>query len=124
MTGWISSTQPISSVEYGRMSADHDGPSPERPALVLLVDDDRSLLSLMSTWLKSAGYEVAAYTSFVEAKRYLAEHRPDVLITDVRLGAFNGLQLAVMAKQAHPLAVVVALTGYDDAVLRQEATKA
>ncbi len=45
----------------------------------------------------------------------------DVLITDVRLGAFNGLQLVVRAKSISPDVVAVVLTGFDDHVLHQEA---
>ena len=35
---------------------------------------------------------------FEKARRILREQTFDALITDVRLGAFNGLQLAVMAR--------------------------
>src|SRR5439155_23034991 len=58
------------------------------------------------------------------AKTYLAANKPDVLISDVRLGAFNGLQLIVFAKLQHPEMIAIVLTGYDDPVLRAEAAHA
>ena len=39
---------------------------------------------------------------------------PDLLITDIRLGAFNGLQLLIGATPPVPAIVI---TGFDDAVL-------
>ena len=47
-----------------------------------------------------------------------------MLISDVRLGAFNGLQLVVYAKLEHPDMIAIVLTGFDDPVLRTEAAHA
>lgn len=88
---------------------------------VLLVDDDLTVLRLMTGWLTLAGHEVIPCTTFESAKRALATDTPEVLVTDVRLGAFNGLQLVVLAKVDHPEMRAIVLTGYDDPVLREEA---
>jgi two-component system response regulator YesN len=47
----------------------------------------------------------------------------DALITDVRLGAFNGLQLAVMARDIQPNIQVIVFSGFDDPVLRADAER-
>ena len=49
---------------------------------------------------------------------------PDALVADVRLGDYNGLQLVHLMKQRNPSAVVIAISGIDDPVLRTEAAKA
>lgn len=54
------------------------------------------------------------------ALRLLAEHRPDLLMTDVRLGAYNGLQLIAMAPRAIPAIVV---TGFSDPVIEADAAR-
>ena len=54
--------------------------------------------------------------------RYLANHTPDILLTDLRLGAYNGLQLALLVREVHPDVAVVVLSGYDP-VLRKEAAQ-
>ena len=90
----------------------------------LIVDDDQALLRLMKTWLTGIGFEVETFDRFEPAKIRLMGSAPDVLITDVRLGAFNGLQLVVLAKLANPELVAVVLTGFDDRVLRKEAADA
>lgn len=64
---------------------------------------------------------MVASRSFEEARRILREQSFDVLITDVRLGAFNGLQLAVIAHGLWPSIRVVVFSGFDDPVLRAEA---
>ena len=88
---------------------------------VMLVDDDPALLTLMKGWAMRAGHEAIGFSRFDAAKDYLATTTPDALIADVRLGAFNGLQLVVQAKLDHPELIAIVLTGYDDPVLRKEA---
>jgi DNA-binding NtrC family response regulator len=89
---------------------------------VVLVDDDRPLLDVLTTLLQDAGCIVTPFERFQDAKTYLrSREAPDILVTDVRLGAFNGLQLAVMFNLGHPQLMKVVITGYDDPVLRKEA---
>jgi DNA-binding response OmpR family regulator len=87
-------------------------------ARILIVDDDQAYLAGMKELLEDAGYEVFLAGSFEDGKLVLRDHRPDLLIVDVRLGAFNGLQLLSTA-QVHIPAIVV--TGFDDTVLRADA---
>ena len=87
-------------------------------ARVLIVDDDEVYLDGMKELLEEAGYEVSVATSYDSGKYELREHAPDLLIIDVRLGAFNGLQL-ISTGQVHIPAIVV--TGFDDTVLRADA---
>ena len=88
---------------------------------VLLVDDDISLLQAIQQAFTEAGEEVVAHSTFEGARRALRERSFGALLTDVRLGAFNGLQLAVIARDAYPDIRVVVFSGFDDAVLRHEA---
>lgn len=90
---------------------------------VLLVDDDRSLLRLVSEWLTGGGFSVVACDCFEDAKQELASWEPDVLLTDLRLGAFNGLQLVILAKQQHEHTRTVVMSAFDDPTLRQEAAR-
>lgn len=87
----------------------------------LLVDDDPSLLDALERAFAEADEDVAAYGSFEEARRALQNTTFDALVTDVRLGEFNGLQLAVIARDTYPDIRVIVFSGYDDPVLRTEA---
>ena len=94
------------------------------PKHVLMVDDDEAVLDMFTGLLRQAGHEVTSFSRFENAKAYLSVAKPDVLISDVRLGAFNGLQLVVFAKLQHPEMIAIVLTGFDDPVLRTEAAHA
>ena len=87
-------------------------------ARVLIVDDDQVYLAGMKELLEDAGYEVFLANNFEDGKIVLRDRAPDLLIVDVRLGAFNGLQL-LSTGQVHIPAIVV--TGFDDSVLRADA---
>nr|MBA3884527.1 response regulator [Acidobacteriota bacterium] len=47
----------------------------------------------------------------------------DALVTDVRLGEYNGLQLAVIARDLQPNIRIIVYSGYNDPVLREEAER-
>src|SRR3954447_8688632 len=88
---------------------------------ILIVDDDVALLQSVTAAFTAAGEAVTSCSSFEEAKQTLRTTPHDVLITDVRLGAFNGLQLALLARDLYPNITLVVFSGFDDPVLRAEA---
>ena len=87
----------------------------------LLVDDDASLLDALQRSFTEAGEQIVACASFAEARRALQTTHFDALITDVRLGEFNGLQLAVIGREVYPDIRLIVFSGFDDPVLRTEA---
>jgi DNA-binding NtrC family response regulator len=88
---------------------------------VLIVDDDLNLLEAMQRSLKDVVQTVVACETFEKARQVLKDQPFDGLITDVRLGAFNGLQLAVMARDMYPDMRLIVFSGFDDPVLRADA---
>jgi DNA-binding NtrC family response regulator len=88
---------------------------------LLIVDDDVSLLDAMERALRDSLRLVVACDSFEKARQMLKDQPFDALITDVRLGAFNGLQLAVMARDMYPNMRLIVFSGFDDPVLRADA---
>jgi DNA-binding response OmpR family regulator len=89
---------------------------------VFVVDDEPALAESLKLGLQNHGHDVEMSRSFEDARRRLLAETFDVLITDVRLGAFNGLQLAVIARGNNPAMRIVVFSGFDDPVLREEAT--
>lgn len=88
---------------------------------VLIVDDDETTLEELAAVVADAGYIVETRSRFEDAKRALAAAPPDILVTDIRLGAYNGLQLALQMRDLRPEGPIVALSAFDDAMLRQQA---
>ena len=62
-------------------------------ARILVVDDDLDLLHLISVRLKAAGYEVLQAVSGELALGIFREHRPQLVITDLRMEEMDGLTL-------------------------------
>jgi DNA-binding response OmpR family regulator len=91
------------------------------PKKVLLVEDDDANRTLLARLIRKEGYEVLTAATFLEGRRLLQTEHPDLLITDVRLGEFNGLQLIVGVRERTP---TIVLTAYADAVIEAETRKA
>jgi len=85
---------------------------------VLIVDDDPLLLDTLALLFEEEGYRVRTANTFERGELEMQRSFPDVLLVDVRLGAFNGLQLTAMAEQSIP---TIVMTGHDDPVLRRTA---
>jgi DNA-binding NtrC family response regulator len=73
--------------------------------------------------LEAAGYRVLSAGSFDEAKQVLALEGPDLLITGVRLGPYNGLHLVLRSRSDHPDMAAIVTSRHRDAVLEQEARR-
>jgi FixJ family two-component response regulator len=92
---------------------------------VMIVDDDVDLLRTMVALLRSWGLSVVSFAKFEAARaELLAGVVADTLLVDVRIGSFNGLHLIYLARDMRPTMTLVAMTGFDDPVLRIDAQKA
>jgi two-component system response regulator RegA len=89
----------------------------------LVVDDDPRVLALIKRWLASAGFDTLTSTDFEDARIQLHLCEPAILVSDVRLGQFNGLHLGILARQARPDVRLVFISGWDDPVLRRDAAE-
>lgn len=87
-------------------------------AHILVVDDDLEYLAVTKDLLEHGGHKVQLASTFEEGRRALREDTPDLLIADVRLGAYNGLQLIATGRERIRSIIV---SGFDDSVLQAEA---
>lgn len=92
-------------------------------AKILVVDDSPEVLGMMTELLRGAEYEVLAAATFDDGRRLAREADPDVIVVDVRLGPYNGLELAVMEHLDHPSRPLIVMSGHADPVLQAEAAK-
>jgi DNA-binding NtrC family response regulator len=87
---------------------------------ILLVDTRLAALRRTGELLQRAGHDVIETASFNDAKRLLAAYRPALLISSLRLGAFNGLHLVHLGRFAQPDLNAVIIAAGSDAVLQSE----
>jgi two-component system response regulator GlrR len=79
---------------------------------ILLVDDDHSLLRLLSMRLAAVGYEAAAVESGEQALAQLAVFRPHLVITDLRMEGMDGMTLFDLIHARSPALPVLILTAH------------
>jgi DNA-binding response OmpR family regulator len=84
---------------------------------VVIVAQNPALATALLSWLGSAGYELAIVTTFAAARALLDTH-PALVVAEVKLGEYNGLHLALKAREAGIPAIVI---GPHDPVLEKDA---
>ena len=87
---------------------------------IAIVEDDPVTLAGWTELLSDAGYDVVGAESFEEGREAL-KAGPALLIVDVRLGAYNGLQLIIRARSDRPDIPLILVTGYADDAVRSAA---
>jgi DNA-binding NtrC family response regulator len=83
-----------------------------RPARVLVVDDEPTLLRALETLLRKEGHEVTALESPISATQKLAQEDFDVALLDVKMPQLSGLELLNAVKHRRPEVEVIMMTGH------------
>lgn len=91
----------------------------ERSRQIVVVTDTPALRHHLVTWLSEEAYGVTTATTFSGASAHLSS-QPNLVITQLRLGPYNGLHLAVRARfQGIPSVVI----GAPDAAVERDAAE-
>jgi len=91
------------------------GPAPARAgrARILVVDDDPETLGLMMEILSREGYQVDTADDAETALHKVAQVSPDVVISDIRMPAMDGMALlSELRKRSDDSALVILTTAY------------
>lgn len=102
----VSSPSPLGSVV----------PSPPLPGgLVLVVDDDTGVRTLVSRSLKSIGFESIEAADGLEAVELFTQHRDDLccVITDIAMPRMDGVEAFIQMNRLDPSIPVVLMSAYD-----------
>lgn len=93
----------------------------ERPFEVLVVDDEAIACKRLKTALEKARYVVDVLDSGEGALKRLEERTYDVVVTDVRMGDVDGIQVLDAVKKRHPGTKTILITGYATVEVAREA---
>lgn len=90
----------------------------ESPLKILLVEDDPSMVSLVSLGLKYEGYSVLTAENGLDGLRLAEEQSPDLLILDWMLPGLDGLGICrrVRARSETPIIIITARDAVTDRV--------
>ena len=90
------------------------------PYTILLVEDDSPTRAGLASLLSEVGYQVHAVATLPEGLKALADEDPDLVLADIRLEGYNGLQLVAAGAKQVP---TIVMTGFRDAALESEARR-
>jgi two-component system response regulator GlrR len=79
---------------------------------VLLIDDDESLLKLLSIRLSATGFELQTALSAEDALSRLPVFKPHAIVTDLQMGGMDGLALFDVVHRQYPSLPVIILTAH------------
>lgn len=82
--------------------------------VVLLVDDEVSILNALKRQLRGNHYQIMTTTSPREALELLALHPVKVIVSDVRMPEMSGIELLRRVKELHPKVSRIILSGYTE----------
>jgi len=82
-------------------------------AKILVVDDQACIRELLSEELSSEGYTVATAGDPESAKGHLRFSLPDLVLLDLHLDGFKGIELLHDIKETYPELPVIIFTAYD-----------
>lgn len=83
-------------------------------ATVLVVDGNINGLASMVEPLRKAGYRAVGTASFEDARHLLRTQWYDLLITELRLAAYNGLHLVFHSRVVNPATTAIIVAAVPD----------
>lgn len=93
-------------------------------AKVLVVDDEVEMTAMLRNYLTREGYEVATAPSAEIALQSLEDHDVDIVLTDLRMGSMDGMELVRAVHADRPETQIILMTAFGGIDTAIEAIKA
>lgn len=91
---------------------------------ILIIDDEKSILDLLSVVFKKEGYRVRATLSAKKALELLDKEEFGIILTDIKLPEMSGFEILKRVRESKPDIAVVMITAYGNVKQAVEALKA
>ncbi len=85
---------------------------PERRSTVLVVDDEKEMAEMIADGLVERGYDARACSSGADAVELVQREKYDAVVTDLRMGSADGMQVLAASRSAAPERPVILMTAY------------
>lgn len=97
----------------------------EMPRLILVIDDDESILQLVSRFLETAGFSTITAANGLDGLKQLNEQNPEMVILDVNMPELDGMQTCRMIRaiDKHRHTPILMLTARGEITDMMEARK-
>lgn len=90
---------------------------------ILVVDDEVSIVSVLTTLLKAEGYDVTPMRESDKALDAIKTNTFDLMLSDIQMRPVNGMELLRVARSERPDMAVIMLTAYGTVETALEALK-
>ena len=90
---------------------------------VLVIDDEKTTLSMFQLFLKSYGHIVFTAENGEQGLEIFHQEKPDLVITDIKMPGMDGMQVLKTIKEESPATEVIIVTGHGDSDLTVQAMK-
>ncbi|MGC4095631.1 MAG: sigma-54 dependent transcriptional regulator [Nitrospira sp.] len=92
-------------------------------AKVVIIDDEASILELMTKVCRAMGHEVIGAQTGVGGMATIRQTHPDLLIVDLRIGDVDGLQIIQQCRADSPQTAIIMVTGHGSVETAVEAMR-
>lgn len=80
---------------------------------IIIVEDDPAIAEMLIYHLQDLGYEIEHFSNGLKAKEYLESSHYDLVLLDIMLPGYNGLDLCRELRQLRPTIPIMLLTSLD-----------
>lgn len=81
---------------------------------VIVIDDDPTILIVLTSMLKKAGHTVRSAVSGTEGLRLFSQQKPDLLITDIIMPKKDGMEIIAEIRRTARDVKIIAISGGAD----------
>jgi DNA-binding response OmpR family regulator len=84
---------------------------------ILAVDDNEDILDILNLMLTIDGYQVETSLSPASIEKQITEFQPDLILLDIQMGAYNGLEVCKKLKNnLYSSSIPVIIISSDDSI--------
>ena len=92
-------------------------------AKIVIIDDEPSILQLMSKLCNGLGHEVFSLTTGSEGLQTIDKELPDLLIVDLKIGDMSGIEIIERCAKNYPGMPIIMVTGFGSVETAVEAMR-
>ena len=87
---------------------------------ILIIEDDEAMRTLLKDFLVEEGTETDSAENGAEAYRKLIGEEFDLVITDIRMPGFTGLDILPVIKKIQPQTSIIVMTAFGSEEVRRK----